>query len=139
MMLDTKRRSLRMATIGAMGATVVALAAAPAFAKGDIDLTVTPRTVAVGHTVKVTAGGDDDAAQYLRTCIQQRTGSHGAWHTVTCGKVSGSWGDAKANASVKAAHRGALQFRAVLYGSDTLQAKHPVVERTSPVKTVTVR
>ncbi|WP_264482470.1 hypothetical protein [Streptomyces pinistramenti] len=40
---------------------------------------------------------------------------------------------------MKAAHRGALQFRAVLYGSDTPQAKHPVVERTSPVKTVTVR
>ncbi|MCB5906175.1 hypothetical protein [Streptomyces pinistramenti] len=134
-----KRRSLRIAAIGAMGAAAVALATSPAFAKGGIDLTVTPRTVAVGHTVKVAAGGNDDAAAYLRTCIQQRTGTHGTWHTATCGKLSGAREDAKANASVKAAHRGALQFRAVLYGSETPHDKHPVVERTSPVKTVTVR
>ncbi|MFE7662599.1 MULTISPECIES: hypothetical protein [Streptomyces] len=138
-MFNTKRRSLRLATVGAVGAAAVALATVPAFAKGELDITVTPRTVAVGQTVKVAASGGDDAAPYLLTCVEERINGKGAWRAIECGKLVATGYDAKVNTSVKAEQRGTLQFRAVLYGYQGAHDEHPVKERTTAVQTVTVR
>ncbi|MEU7180052.1 hypothetical protein ACWIG3_20445 [Streptomyces celluloflavus] len=138
-MFNTKRRSLRLATVGAVGAAAVALATVPAFAKGELDITVTPRTVAVGQTVKVAASGSDDAAPYLLTCVEERINGKGAWRAIECGKLVATGYDAKVNTSVKAEQRGTLQFRAVLYGYQGAHDEHPVKERTTAVQTVTVR
>ncbi|MEU6477302.1 hypothetical protein ABZ858_10490 [Streptomyces sp. NPDC047017] len=132
-----KARGGRAAVIGALGVASVALAAVPAFAKGDVTVTA-PHTAQVGKTFTVTAHGDDDAADYLRVCLEGRTGTQ-AWRQLTCGAVVDRSGDAQATTHVKAASKGALQYRAVAYGLLTKDDKHPVRERTSSTVTVTVR
>ncbi|MET9144629.1 hypothetical protein [Streptomyces sp. NPDC004042] len=129
----------RVAVTGALGLASIALAAVPAHAKGEVDLTA-PRTAAVGKTITVSASGSDDAAVYQRICLEDRTGE-AAWHQVACGAtVSRDAGAAaRATARVKAAHRGGLQFRAVMYGLTSAHDKHPVRWRTSDVATVQVR
>ncbi|MCB5907088.1 hypothetical protein [Streptomyces pinistramenti] len=136
---ETKTRSRRrVAVTGALGVAALALAAVPAHAKGAVDLTA-PHTAAVGKTFTVTAHGNDDAASYMRICLEDRSGGH-AWHQVACGAtVARDAGtEARVAAHTKGAHRGSLEFRAVMYGLTSPHA-HPVRWRTSNVATVQVR
>ncbi|GAB7029589.1 hypothetical protein JCM4914_10500 [Streptomyces platensis subsp. malvinus] len=132
-----KARGGRAAVIGALGLASVTLAAAPAFAKGSVDITA-PHTAHVGKPFKVTAQGDDDAASYLRICLEGRSSGR-AWHRVTCGPVVDTGAEARATAHVKAAHSGVLQYRAVVYGLTSPTDRHPVRERTSGPVRVHVR
>ncbi|TSB19247.1 hypothetical protein [Streptomyces benahoarensis] len=128
----------RAAVTGALGLAAVALTAVPAHAKGTVEVTA-PRTAAVGKTFTVTAHGDDDAASYLRICLQERSGGQ-AWHQVTCGAVAERGGaEAQAVAHPKSAHRGPVEFRAVAYGLTGPHDQHPKQWRTSTVATVQVR
>ncbi|MFJ5677670.1 hypothetical protein [Streptomyces sp. NPDC093097] len=134
------RRGARVAAVGAMGAAVAVLAVTPAFAKGSATLSASPGTVKVGAVVHVTGHGDSDAIQYGKFCAEQRVGTKGAWHTVKCGPVvEVAAADAKVAASVKAAHRGVVQFRGVLYGVDGPKGGHPRADIHTAVKTVQVR
>ncbi len=133
-----KARGGRAAVIGALGLASVALAAGPAFAKGDVSIKA-PHTAQVGKTFTVTAQADDDAADYLRVCLEGRSGGQ-AWRQVTCGAVVGRGdGFAEVAAHVKAERGGALQYRAAVYGLLSPKDSHPVRERTSDVATVNVR
>ncbi|MFB7507103.1 hypothetical protein [Streptomyces broussonetiae] len=123
-----------------MGAAVVMLAVTPAFAKGSVDLTASPGTVRVGHSIHITGHGDSDAVQYAKLCAQERAGTHGAWHTVACGRiVEIAAQDAKVDAKTKAGHRGVVQFRGVLYGVDGPRGGHPHADITTSARTVHVR
>ncbi|MFH8347568.1 hypothetical protein [Streptomyces sp. NPDC018045] len=140
--MKTETRMLsrrRVAVTGALGLTSLALAAVPAHAKGTVDLSA-PRTAAVGKTFAVSAHGNDDAASYLRICLEDRSGGQ-AWHQVACGAtVSREDGtDAQAATRVKGAQRGPLRFRAVAYGLTSPLDQHPVRWRTSDVATVQIR
>ncbi|AOP48484.1 hypothetical protein [Streptomyces lydicus] len=132
-----KTRGGRVAVIGALGLASVTLAAGPAFAKGGVDITAPP-TAQVGKTFTVAAHGDDDAAGYLRLCLEGRSGGP-AWHRVTCGAVVPTGTEAQATAQVKAAQRGALEYRAIVYGLTSPTDRNPVRERTSAPVTVDVR
>ncbi len=132
-----RARGGRVAVIGALALASVTMAAVPAFAKGGVDITA-PHTAQVGKTFTVTAHGNDDAASYLRTCLEGRSGGQ-AWRQVTCGAVVPTGTDAEAAAHVKAAHSGVLQYRAVVYGLTSPNDRHPVRERTSDLATVDVR
>lgn len=121
-----------------VGLAVVALAAAPAQAKGDVSV-VAPRAVAVGKVFKVSAHGDDDAARYLRICLQERSGK-AAWRQAGCGGVVRRGGpEGRVAVQVKVARRGAVQFRAVMYGLKGLKDRHPVRWRISETVSVRVR
>ncbi|MEU8976178.1 hypothetical protein AB0D11_44625 [Streptomyces monashensis] len=129
-----KRGMERLAVVGALGAVSAALAASPAFAKGDISIQATPHTVHAGHVVKVRGQGDDDAEQYTTLVIQERSGKPGhwgRWHAVTRSF------DGDARASVEATHTGELQFRSVLYSTDK-HHQHAKTDRTSTPVTVHV-
>ncbi|MGW3175822.1 hypothetical protein [Streptomyces sp. NPDC001153] len=132
-----KRRGGSLALAGALGAASLALAAVPAYAKGEVDVTA-PHTAHVGKTFTVTAHGDDDAVRYLRICLQQRSGGH-TWRQVACGAVVASGTEARAAAHVKDAGRGPVDFRAVMYGLTGPRDHHPVRQRTSDPVTVHVR
>ncbi|MGW4566847.1 hypothetical protein ACWEN3_32095 [Streptomyces sp. NPDC004561] len=132
----TKARGGRVAVIGALGLAAVTLAAVPAFAKGDVYIRA-PHTAHTGKTITVTAHGDDDIAGYLhQLCVEERSGKQ-PWHREACGAVAK--GDARVTAHGKAAHRGDLKFRAVLYGLTSRHDHHPVRLHTSDVVTVHVR
>ncbi|MER6736696.1 hypothetical protein [Streptomyces puniciscabiei] len=132
-----KARGGRLAVAGALGAASLALAAVPAYAKGDVDVTV-PHTAHGGKTFTVTAHGDDDAVRYVRVCLQQRSGGH-AWRQVACGAAVPSGTEARAAAHVKDAGRGPVDFRAAMYGLTGPSDHHPVRRRTSDPVTVHVR
>lgn len=132
-----KARGGRLAVAGALGTASLALAAMPAYAKGEVDVTA-PHTAHVGKTFTVTAHGDDDAVRHLRMCLQQRSGAH-AWREVACGAVVPSGTEARAAAHVKNAVRGPVDFRAVMYGLAGPSHHHPVRRRTSDPVTVHVR
>ncbi|MFE3526851.1 hypothetical protein ACFXOD_35765 [Streptomyces sp. NPDC059161] len=132
-----KARGGRVAVIGAMGLASVALAAVPAFAKGGVDITA-PHTAQAGKTFMVTAHGNDDAAGYLRICVETRSGKQ-AWHQLTCGAVVATGTDAQATAHVKVARSGVQEYRAVVYGLNGQTDRHPVRERTSSPASVNVR
>ncbi|MFE9455163.1 hypothetical protein [Streptomyces sp. NPDC006739] len=126
----------RAAAIGALGLASVALAAVPAFAKGDVGITA-PRTAHVGKTFTITAHGDDDSASYLhQLCLEERTGTQ-PWHQENC--TTPVKHDARLTAHGSAAHRGDLQFRAVLYGLTSKHDHHPVRLHASNTVTVHVR
>ncbi|MEU8974636.1 hypothetical protein AB0D11_36155 [Streptomyces monashensis] len=124
----------RFAVVGALGMASAALAVSPAFAKGDISVQATPHTVHAGHVVKVHGQGDDDAERYTTLVIQERSGKPGHWGHWRVVKRSYN-GDARM--SVKATHRGDLQFRSVLYSTDS-RHRHPKTDRTSAPVTVHV-
>ncbi|MFF2808289.1 hypothetical protein ACFVT2_14175 [Streptomyces sp. NPDC058000] len=135
-----RRGVARFAAVGAMGAAVAVLAVTPAFAKGSATLSASPGTVKLGQAVHLTGHGDSDALRYAEFCAQQRVGTHGAWHTVKCGHfVNMDAGEAKVDVKVKAAHRGVLQFRGVLFGVDGPHGGHPRADFTTSVRTVHVR
>jgi hypothetical protein len=132
-----KERGGRLAMAGALGTASLALAAVPAYAKGEVDVTA-PHTAHVGTTFTVTARGDDDAVRHLRMCLQQRSGGH-VWRQVACGAVVPSGTGAQAAARVQDAGRGPVDFRAVMYGLTGPSDHHPVRRRTSDPVTVHVR
>ncbi|AJC54805.1 exported protein of unknown function [Streptomyces sp. 769] len=134
------RRGARFAAVGAVGVAAAVLAVTPAFAKGSATLSVSPGTVKLGQGVYVKGQGDSDALQYAKFCAQERVGTHGAWHTVKCGRiVTVGASEAKVDVRVKASHRGVLQFRGVLYGVDGPRGGHPSVDIITQTKTVHVR
>ncbi|MGA5130772.1 hypothetical protein [Streptomyces blastmyceticus] len=139
MTLDMKRRIPYAAAAGFLGAAVLALTAAPAFAKGAMDITVPTHPVRTGRLVHISGKGDDDAARFLRACVQERDGDHGAWHTAGCGAVMTSGAGARVAADVRPRHGGVLQLRGVLYGLSERDDSHPEELRSSPVTTVPVR
>ncbi|MGM9465137.1 hypothetical protein [Streptomyces murinus] len=131
-----KARGVRAVVVGALGLAAVTLAAVPAFAKGDVEITV-PRTAHVGKTFTIKANGDDDIAGYLhQLCLEERTGKQ-TWHQENC--TTPVTGDARLATHGSAAHRGDLQFRAVLYGLKNKHDHHPVRLHTSSVATVHIR
>ncbi|MFE9449993.1 hypothetical protein [Streptomyces sp. NPDC006739] len=135
-----RRTGARAAAVGALGTAAVVLAVTPAFAKGSVDLTASPGTVRVGHTVHVKGSGNSDAVWFAKFCAQERTGTRGAWHTVACGRVVDvTERDAKVDARIEVRHRGVVQFRGVLYGVDGPRGGHPYADITTPARTVHVR
>ncbi|WP_330258706.1 hypothetical protein OG586_11620 [Streptomyces murinus] len=136
-MNGTKRaRGVRAVVVGALGLAAVTLAAVPAFAKGDVTVSV-PRTAHVGKTFTIKANGDDDIAGYLhQLCLEERIGKQ-PWHQENCTAAVRS--DARLTTHGSAAHRGDLQFRAVLYGLKNKHDHHPVRLHTSSVATVHIR
>ncbi|MEU5420824.1 hypothetical protein ACFY1P_13440 [Streptomyces sp. NPDC001407] len=139
MALDRKQRIPYAAAAGFLGAALLLLTAAPAFAKGAMDITVPTHHVRAGRPVHVSGKGDDDAGRFLRACVQERGGDHGAWHTVGCGRVMTSGAGARVEADVRPAHGGVLQLRGVLYGLSDRDDPHPEELRSSPVTSVSVR
>ncbi|MFZ4233790.1 hypothetical protein ACOZGD_01200 [Streptomyces murinus] len=130
-----RARGLRAVVIGALGLASVTLAAVPAFAKGDVEVTV-PRTAHVGKTFTIKADGDDDIVGYLhQLCLEERTGKQ-PWHQENC--TTPVRADARLTTHGSAAHRGDLQLRAVLYGLKN-KHDHPVHLHTSGVATVHIR
>ncbi|MEU3061679.1 hypothetical protein AB0P12_16255 [Streptomyces subrutilus] len=127
----------RAAVIGATGLASVALAAVPASAKGNVDITA-PRTARVGTAFTVAAHGGDDAARYLRVCLEGREDG-AAWHGLNCGAVTETGADARVTARVRATHAGVPEYRAVVYGLTGPHDRHPVRERTSDPVAVHVR
>ncbi|QKW25064.1 hypothetical protein HUT11_02190 [Streptomyces seoulensis] len=129
-------RGGRAAVIGALGLASVALAAAPAFAKGSVEISA-PRTAQVGKTITVTAHGGDDSAGYLHQLCLEENGFGEGWHQETCSAAVR--GDAKVTAKGTSARRGDLRFRAVLYGLTSKHDQKPVRLHASDVVTVHVR
>lgn len=131
-----KARGGRVAVIGALGLASVALAAAPAFAKGAVDITA-PHTAHVGKTIKVKAHGGDDSAGYLHQLCLEENGFGEGWHQENCSAAVK--GDARVTAHGTSARRGKLKFRAVLYGLTSTHDQNPVRLHSSDVVTVDVR
>ncbi|MGW4274100.1 hypothetical protein ACWEGQ_17455 [Streptomyces seoulensis] len=129
-------RGGRAAVIGALGLASVALAAAPAFAKGSVEISA-PRTAQVAKTITVTAHGGDDSAGYLHQLCLEENGFGEGWHQETCSAAVR--GDAKVTAKGTSARRGDLRFRAVLYGLTSKHDQKPVRLHASDVVTVHVR
>ncbi len=131
-----RTRGGRAAMVGALGLAAVTLAAGPAFAKGNVDITA-PHTAKVGKTITVSAHGGDDSAGYLHQLCLEENGFGEGWHQENCSAAVK--GDAKVTARGTAARRGDLQFRAVLYGLTSTHDQHPVRLHASEVVTVQVR
>ncbi|MFJ9614959.1 hypothetical protein [Streptomyces noursei] len=109
-------------------------------AKESATLSAVPGTVKLGQSVHVKGQGDSDGLRYGKFCVQDRVGTHGAWHTVTCGRIVEIDGaEATADVKVKATHRGVLQFRGVLDGIDGPRGGHPTADQTTDIRTVHVR
>ncbi|KOU38071.1 hypothetical protein [Streptomyces sp. WM6378] len=132
-----RARSGRLVALGALGLAAVTLAATPAFAKGSVDISA-QRTTHVGETYRVTGHGNDDAAPFLRVCIEDRS-SGGVWQQISCGSIVTAGTEAQDVMQIKAAHTGIVEYRAVVYGLTTPTDSHPVRERTSDTATVSVR
>ncbi|WP_043265899.1 hypothetical protein [Streptomyces sp. CT34] len=134
------RQGARIAAVGAMGVAAAVLVVTPAFAKGGATLSAVPGTVKVGQSVHVKGQGDEDGLRYGKFCVQDRVGTHGAWHAVKCGRIVefDGGGVAKADVKVKATHRGMLQFRGVLYIVDGPRGGHPTESQTAEIRTVQV-
>jgi hypothetical protein len=113
-------------------AGLVVAAAGPAFAKSSISLRATPRSVAVGQHIHLTATGasDDFGGMPMRLCVDEEVG-HGSWRAVACGR------EGLLRASVRAGHPGEFAFRAQLLAVDS--HGHLLVDQTTPVVTVRVR
>lgn len=131
-----KTRGGRAAVIGALGLTLVTLAAGPAFAKGSVDITA-PNTAPVGKTITVKADGNDDSAGYLHQLCLEENGFGQGWHQENCSPVVN--GEARVTGQGTSARRGDLKFRAVLYGLTSPHDQHPVRLHASDVVTVQVR
>ncbi|MEU9624551.1 MULTISPECIES: hypothetical protein [unclassified Streptomyces] len=131
-----KARGGRVAVIGALGLASVTLAAAPAFAKGSVEITA-PHTAQVGKTITVKAHGGDDSAGYLHQLCLEENGFGEGWHQETCSAAVK--GDARVTAHGTSARRGDLRFRAVLYGLTSAHDQNPVRLHASDVVTVHVR
>ncbi|GHB32538.1 hypothetical protein GCM10010331_19250 [Streptomyces xanthochromogenes] len=139
----TKTRAGRPAAIGALGMATAALglssvtlAAAPASAKGAVEIAA-PHTAQVGKAITVKAHGGDDSAGYLHQLCLEENGFGEGWHQETCSAAVK--GDARVTAQGTSARSGTLRFRAVLYGLTGVHDQHPVRLHSSEVVTVRVR
>ncbi|MGW1071901.1 hypothetical protein [Streptomyces sp. NPDC002537] len=132
------KRRIPYTAAGILAAAALALGATPASAKGVMDIAAPAHPVRTGQTVHVSGEGGDDAARFLRACVLERGGRHGAWHTVGCGRTAASGAWATVETAVRPQHPGVLQLRGVLYGLDTTDDPHPDELRSSPVTTVRV-
>ncbi|MEU5431924.1 hypothetical protein AB0G73_00940 [Streptomyces sp. NPDC020719] len=137
MITRNRRTALRGAAVGTMAAATIALAAGGAWAKSDITFTAGPRTARLGSAVHLAGHGMDDNSTYNRFCVQQRSGS-GGWVTVRCSH-GGYNGGGRLDFTVRPAHRGQWQYRAVLTEASSPTSKHTRIHQTSQVKTVQVR
>ncbi|MEU9098396.1 hypothetical protein [Streptomyces sp. NPDC048361] len=131
-----KVRAGRVAVLGALGLASVSLAAAPAFAKGAVEISAPP-TAQVGKTITVTAHGGDDSAGLLHQLCVEENGFGEGWHQETCSTPAK--GDARVTVEGTSARPGNLQFRAVLYGLTSKHDQKPVRLHASDVVTVHVR
>ncbi|MBF6044527.1 hypothetical protein GO001_04720 [Streptomyces sp. NRRL B-1677] len=140
MTLVPKRRLPRAAAAAALltAATVSLLLSVPAAAKGAMEITAPGRPLRTGQALHISGDGDDDAAAYLRACVQERTLGAGPWRTVGCGPTVASGDGATVETLVRARRRGALQLRGVLYGLDAPGDAHPDVVRSSAVRMVRI-
>ncbi|GGY69645.1 hypothetical protein [Streptomyces xanthochromogenes] len=132
-----RARSGRLVALGALGLATVTLAATPAFAKGSVDISA-QRTAHVGETYRVTGHGIDNAAPYLRACLENRSSAE-TWQQISCGSGVTAGTEAQDVTQIKAAHTGIVEYRAVVYGLTSPTGRHPVRERTSDTATVSVR
>ncbi|MFI9723223.1 hypothetical protein ACIHFE_26810 [Streptomyces sp. NPDC052396] len=122
--------------------TLMTLPAVPAAAaaKGAMEITTAPsHATRVGEPVRISGSGDEEAARYLRACVQERETGQAAWRTLACGATVGAGAGARVEARVRPRRRGVFQVRGVLYGLDRPDAPRPEVLRASPVLTVRVR
>jgi hypothetical protein len=127
----------RVAVLGLTGAAVAAVAASPASAKSDVGLWVTPRVVHAGQSVRVNAGGGDDAYPSEELCLDAHPG-RAAWHAVRCVRDNRGTGGPLLD-TIRLTHRGSESFRAQLLRPRGPHDRHPVVDRTSATIVVTVR
>ncbi|WP_274917699.1 hypothetical protein [Streptomyces sp. WZ-12] len=130
------RRALQSALIGALAVTSLGITAVPASAKSSLTFAAGPRSVGRGGLVHATGKATDDGASYNKVCVQRRWGT-GAWRTVKCSKPVRHAGGT-VNAGVRAALRGHLYLRAVLFEGHSPNDKHPRTRSVSRTVTVTV-
>ncbi|MEV0276547.1 hypothetical protein AB0I22_09215 [Streptomyces sp. NPDC050610] len=138
-MSGMNRRAARLAVVGALGAMfAVALPAAPALAKSGTEIRISQHMVRVGHMFGVRVSGSESGGRgrYLRACVQGRSGYHGRWRTVKCGKVTAH--RARVDARLTGRHRGTFQFRGVLYVLSGPHDTHPKAGPASAPQTVRV-
>ncbi|MEY9847590.1 hypothetical protein [Streptacidiphilus sp. MAP5-3] len=131
--------STRRATTALVASSLVAaglavatvVTAAPAFAKSSVELRGTPHSVALGARIHLAAFGasDDFGGDVVRLCVDERVNG-GHWRLVGCG-AEGAY-----HASVRAAERGTLAFRAQLLAG--VGHHHYTVDRTSATADVHV-
>ena len=119
-------------TVAGLALGALLLGGGPASAKSAVTVTVSTRTLRVGQTVRVTGSGADDSARYTYLCVDTRTGS-GDWHPLSCATQPFT----PASASVRAARRGAEQFRARLL-TRAYPGGPPHQDRVSAATTVLV-
>ncbi|MEW1655003.1 hypothetical protein [Streptomyces sp. NPDC093707] len=129
------RRTLQSALIGALAVTSLGIATTPASAKSSLAFSAGPRSVGRGGIVHATGTASDDNRSFNKVCVQRRWGA-GAWNTVKCSKPVRHAGGT-VNTAVRAAYRGRLQLRAVLFEGRSAHDKHPRTRSVS--RTVTVK
>jgi hypothetical protein len=131
-MKTTARRTVSATAVAAVAALGLGLGAGTASAKSAIGINVSSRVTVVGRTVQVSASGssDDFGGTPTQLCIDELAGA-GGWRQLGC-VAHGS-----TRLSVRAAHRGELQFRAQLIA--VVSPQHRVVDRTSETVAVWVR
>ncbi|MGD3111933.1 hypothetical protein [Streptomyces sp. YGL11-2] len=131
------RGPLRFAVVAAVGVSTLALAVGSASAKSATDIAVSPHRAHVGAVLRVTGNGGSDDPVYQRLCIQDRVGRHGVWHEITCTHER-YWDGGSLSLRLRAAHRGTMQFRAVLFVRDNLRQR-PQPGPESATVTVVIR
>ncbi|MGP9023025.1 hypothetical protein ACT1U9_32055 [Streptomyces sp. BR1] len=137
MIMRNRRAALRGTVVGTAAAATIALAAGGAWAKSDITFAAGPHNARLGSAIHLAGHGADDNSTYNRFCVQQRSGS-GGWVTLRCSH-GGYNGGGKLDFTVRAAHRGQWQYRAVLTEASSPTSKHIRIHQISQVKTVQVR
>ncbi|MEV5505376.1 hypothetical protein [Streptomyces orinoci] len=129
---------LAMASLGLVLTLVPGTAAAAA--KGGMEISAAPSHAArVGEPVRISGSGDEEAARYLRACLQERETGRPGWRTLACGATVGAGAGARVETRVWPRRRGVFQVRGVLYGLNRPGAARPEPLRASPVVTVRVR
>lgn len=129
---------VRIAAVGLVAAAATIGAAAPAFAKSDISISIWPLTARAGQSVHVAvSGGDDGEPPMQQLCVDART-PHGTWHTLRCHIVDATTG-ATLLCELRMSHPGTELLRGQLLIPRNARDKHPWVDRTSAPVTVTTR
>jgi hypothetical protein len=136
-MFNRNRGTMRAAVIAAVGVCAIGLASTSAWAKSSIYFAAGPHDVRMGRQIHLTGNGDDDNSTFNRFCIQERSG-HGGWRTLKCshGDYNGGGG---LNMTVRAQHRGVVQFRGALVEGSSPKDKHPKVHTVSRTFSIAVR
>jgi hypothetical protein len=127
----TTRRIGSAVVVAAIAAAGIGIGAGTASAKSAIAVGVRSHIVTVGRAVQVSASGDSDdfGGTPMQLCLDERVGG-GGWQQLRC--VPGS----SLHLSVRAQHRGELQFRAQLFA--LVSKDHRVLDRTSGAVSVWV-